>query len=200
MSGLADGVDRLLEGSVFGSFTRLGPLVRRRLERWPSLEGYQLAGRVVVITGATSGLGLTTARALLKLGATVEVVARNPEKAAATCAQLKVDTGSSKVGFVVADSGDLEAVRSAAQELLRRHSAVHVLIHNAGALDDVRHLSPQGLEQTVASQVVGPHLLTTLLLPALRAAAPSRVLWVSSGGNVQRAAGGRTARAPGRSL
>jgi NAD(P)-dependent dehydrogenase (short-subunit alcohol dehydrogenase family) len=66
--------------------------------------------------------------------------------------------------------------------LLQRHPAIHVLIHNAGALDDVRQTSPEGIELTVASQVVGPFLLTGLLLPALKAAAPARVLWVSSGG------------------
>jgi dehydrogenase/reductase SDR family protein 12 len=182
MSALADAIDAALEWSVLGSFTRVGSAVRRRLDHWARLEGPRLAGRVVVLTGATSGLGLEAARTFARLGATVELLARNPRKAEATCAALRHETGHAAIGFTVADTGDLVALRRAAAELLARHRAIDVLIHNAGALDDVRHTSPQGLELTVASQVVGPCLLTALLLPALRAAAPSRVLWVSSGG------------------
>lgn len=178
----ADGVDAALEWSVVGSFTNLGSALRRRLDHWAPLEGRSLAGRVVVMSGATSGLGLEAARAFARMGATVEIIARNASKAEATCAGLRQETGNPKVGFVVADTGDLAALRRAASDLLARYPAIHVLIHNAGALDDQRHTSPQGLELTVASQVVGPFLLTGLLLPALKAGAPSRVLWVSSGG------------------
>ena len=83
---------------------------------------------------------------------------------------------------MIADTGDLVAVRAAAAELTERHRSIDVLIHNAGSLDEHRALSAQGIEHTVASQVVGPFLLTGLLLDALREAAPSRVLWMSSGG------------------
>ena len=182
MSVLADGVDAALEWSVVGSFTRVGAALRRKLDHWVPLDGRDLRGRVVVITGATSGLGLEAARALAGMGATVEVVARSAAKVGATCAELRQASGNPNVGFVIADTGDLAALRRAASELLERHPAIHVLIHNAGALDDVRQTSPQGIELTVASQVVGPFLLTGLLLPALRAGAPARVLWVSSGG------------------
>jgi dehydrogenase/reductase SDR family protein 12 len=182
MSFVADRVDAALEWSVVGSFTRLGSALRRRLDHWEPLQGGRLAGRVIVMTGATSGLGYEAARTLAGLGATVEVIARNAGKAEAACAELRQATGNSSVGFLVADTGDLTALRRAAAELLRRHPAIHVLIHNAGALDDVRQESPEGTELTIASQVVGPFLLTGLLLPALRAGAPARVLWVSSGG------------------
>ena len=182
MSFVADRVDAALEWSVVGSFTRLGSALRRRLNHWAPLDGGRVAGRVMVMTGATSGLGLEAARILAGLGASIEVIARDARKAEATCAGLREATGNPKVAFVVADTGDLVAVRRAAAELLHRHPAIHVLIHNAGALDDVRQESPQGIELTVASQVVGPFLLTGLLLPALRAGAPARVLWVSSGG------------------
>jgi dehydrogenase/reductase SDR family member 12 len=181
-SALADGVDAALEWTIAGSFTRVGSALRRRLERWPALDGVRLDDRVVVITGATSGLGLATARHLAQLGATVELVARDADKAAQVSEQLRRDTGNPDIGVVVADTGDLDAVRGAAAELSRRHAAVHALLHNAGALDATFRRSPQGLEATVASQVVGPSLLTELLRPALRAAAPARVVWVSSGG------------------
>jgi dehydrogenase/reductase SDR family protein 12 len=182
LSVFANGVDAALEWSVVGSFTRLGAAVRERLDHWAPLTERNMRGRVIVITGATSGLGLATAQALAQLGATIEIIARNAEKAASTCAALRRETGNPNLHFVHADSADLAAIRRAAAELMQRHPAIHVLIHNAGALDDVRHLSPEGIELTVASQVVGPFLLTGLLLPALRAGAPSRVLWVSSGG------------------
>ncbi|MFT5359457.1 MAG: dehydrogenase/reductase SDR family protein 12 [Polyangiales bacterium] len=182
MSFFANAVDAALEWSVVGSYTRVGSALRRRLDDWASLEERSLAGRVIVVTGATSGLGLEAARAFAHMGATVEIIARNATKAEATCEELRQETGSSSIGFVVADTGDLAALRSGASELLERHPEIHVLIHNAGALDDVRLTSPQGIELTVASQVVGPFLLTGLLLPALRGGAPARVLWVSSGG------------------
>lgn len=182
MSFVADRVDAALEWSVVGSFTRVGSALRRRLDHWAPLDERSLAGRVVVMTGATSGLGLGAARAFAGMGASVEIIARNAAKAEATCAEIRRATGNPKIGFVVADTGDLAALRRAAADLVERHPAIHVLIHNAGALDDVRQTSPQGIELTVASQVVGPFLLTGLLLPALRAGASARVLWVSSGG------------------
>jgi NAD(P)-dependent dehydrogenase (short-subunit alcohol dehydrogenase family) len=84
--------------------------------------------------------------------------------------------------MVVADMGDLDAVRRAAAEITARHERVDVLAHNAGALFAERQSAPCGVEATVAVQVVGPFLLTSLLLPALRRAEPGRVLTVSSGG------------------
>ena len=175
-------MDAALEWGVVGSFTRLGPALRSRLEGWEPLEGRKLDGRVIVMTGATSWLGLEAARAFARMGATLDVVARDARKAEATCTEIRKSTGNQNVHFVVADTGDLTALRRAARELMKRHGAIDVLIHNAGALDDVRQTSPQGIELTVASQVVGPFLLTGLLLPSLKAGAPSRVLWVSSGG------------------
>ncbi len=182
MTSLADVVDRGLELAIVPSFTRIGYDVRSRLDHWKAVGEYDMTGRVVVITGATSGLGLAAARALVADGATVEVIARDAAKAAAVCERLRGESGSGDVGFVVADTGDLDGIRDAADELIHRHGEIHALIHNAGALDKEYALSPSGIERTAASQVVGPFLLTGLLLPLLRAAQHSRVLWVSSGG------------------
>ena len=180
MSALADVADRMLEVPLAPSFSRIGPMVRSRLEHWTA--DYDIRGRVVAVTGGTSGLGLATARALLDAGATVEIIARNAAKAERTCDELNGTGRSGRAGFVVAEMGDLDAVHAAADLLLERHPRIDVLIHNAGALDQDYVRSRQGTEQTVASQVVGPFLLTGLLVSVLRAAAPSRVLWVSSGG------------------
>jgi NAD(P)-dependent dehydrogenase (short-subunit alcohol dehydrogenase family) len=177
--GVAGFVDAALELAVAPSFTRIGPAVRSRLDHWG--REYELDGRVVVVTGATSGIGLATVRALLAAGATVELVARDAAKAHAVASDLAVDAPG-RVQVVVADTGDLDAVRRAAATLRDRHPRIHGLIHNAGALDVRYGTSPQGIEQTVASQVVGPFLLTAELLPALRAAQPGRVVWMASGG------------------
>lgn len=182
MKRARDAADALLEASVVGSFTRIGSAVRRRLDRWTDLDDKDLTGRVIVVTGATSGLGLATARRVASLGADVVIVARDRARGMQASGEISSATGGPKVDLVIAEMGDLEAVRRAAREILSRHPQVHALVHNAGALDDVRTESPQGIEQTVASQVVGPFLMTELLRPALRASAPSRVIWVSSGG------------------
>jgi NAD(P)-dependent dehydrogenase (short-subunit alcohol dehydrogenase family) len=181
MTKVADVVDRALELTIVPSFTRVGFSVRSRLDHWTPIERYDLERRVMVITGATSGIGLATARALVRDGATVTMIARDGAKARAVCDELNA-AGPGQAGFVTADLSDLETVRAAADELARRHDEIHGLIHNAGALDKDYALSPQGFERTVASQVLGPFLLTGLVQPLLRRATGSRVLWMSSGG------------------
>jgi NAD(P)-dependent dehydrogenase (short-subunit alcohol dehydrogenase family) len=176
---VANVVDQVLEVPVAPSFTRIGPIVRSRLDHWSN--DFDLTGRVAVVTGATSGLGLAATRAFLAAGATVEMVARDAAKADRLAAELR-SGAPGRVGVVVADVGDLDAVRAAGADLLDRHDRIDVLVHNAGALDAEYARSPQGTEQTVASQVVGPFLLTAVLLPALVRARPGRVLWVASGG------------------
>ena len=195
MSWLKNAVDGALEASVVGSFTRIGPWARRKMFHWDDETLPSLAGRTVVISGATSGLGTVCARALFELGASIEVIARNPKKAAALCEEIRstrADGNTATIDCVVADTGDLNAMRAAAATLAARHPAIDTLIHNAGALDDTFQLSPDGIEQTLASHMIGPWLLTRLLLPQLQAAGrrtktsalpePARILWVSSGG------------------
>jgi dehydrogenase/reductase SDR family protein 12 len=173
-------VDGGLELSVVGSFTRVGPAVRRRLWTWEPLEAHRLDGRVAVVTGATSGLGRAAAERLAGLGATVVMLVRDTARGEGVAAGVRQATGSA-VEVVRADLGDLDSVREAAAEV-RRHPCIDILVHNAGALNADRRLSAQGIEETVATHVVGPLLLTELCLPQLVAAAPSRVIVVTSGG------------------
>ncbi|HPH70017.1 MAG TPA: SDR family NAD(P)-dependent oxidoreductase, partial [Kofleriaceae bacterium] len=184
---MRNAVDAVLEASVVGSFTKLGPWVRRRLYHWDAEPVATMQGRTVVISGATSGLGRECARALVRAGASLDIIARNASKAAELRAELQpLASAGASIDVVIADTGDLPAMRAAAATLASRHATIDVLIHNAGALDATFGLSPDGIEQTLASHVIGPLAMTELLVPQLRAAgtlaSPARLLWVSSGG------------------
>ncbi len=172
-------VDKLLESTVIGSFSRVGYATRSRLESW--IDPPSMAGQRVLITGATSGIGFEAAARLAGLGAGVTFVARDESRARSTVSALKSHSKNGNIEFLVGDTGDLAAMRRVA-ETVAEHGALDVLIHNAGAISATRTLSPQGYEATVAAQLLGPFHLTRLLLPALTAARPGRVLTVSSGG------------------
>jgi dehydrogenase/reductase SDR family member 12 len=175
-------LDAMLEAPVVTSFTRLGYDARSRLAKWKPLDGYDLTGRTVLVTGASSGLGLVAVRQLARCGAAVVLLGRDEAKTTKVRDEIAARTGNEALSVVIADMGDLSAVRAAAAQIIERHSVLDVLVHNAGALSATRQLSPQGIEQTVASQVVGPFLLTSLLLPLLTSSAPARVITMSSGG------------------
>ena len=177
-----DVADALIEAPIVTSFTRFGYEARRRLAGWTPLDAYDLTGRVVVITGATSGLGYAAAGQLARCSATLVLVGRTDERNERAVAELTASTGNHSITQVAADMGDLDQVRHLAERVLADHDRLDVLIHNAGALDPERCVAPDGTEATVASQVVGPFLLTGLLLDRLAASAPSRVLTMSSGG------------------
>ena len=180
--GFSSVADAVLEAPVVTSFTKLGYEARRRLEDWTSLDDYDLTGRVVVVTGATSGLGRAAATQLARCGATLVLVGRNADRNQGVVDEMIAQTGNEAISQVAADMGDYDQVRALAKRILADHDRLDVLIHNAGALTADRRDAPDGTEATVASQVVGPFLLTSLLLDRLAESAPSRVLTMSSGG------------------
>lgn len=170
-----------LDATVVPGFSRVGYLLRAQLGRWSPVTDMNLSGRVVVITGPTSGLGAATARMLAATGAQLVLVARNQHKCDAFAAELRDVSSQCNPVVVIAEMGDLSSVASAARQIREQFSRVDVLVHNAGALLKERSVSAQGIEQTIASHVVGPHLMTTMLRDVLRAA-NGRVVTVSSGG------------------
>ena len=174
-------VDAVLEATVVGSFSRIGPEVRRRLARWEDPPA--AAGRQMVVTGATSGLGLSAATELARLGASVCLVGRDPGRTDSARERVSATAAvGARVTTELADLGDLDQVAALADRLSARLDRLDVLVHNAGALLRTRRTSPQGTEATVTVHLLAPYLLTERLLPRLAASAPSRVITMTSGG------------------
>lgn len=173
-------VSRAMDATVVPGFSRIGYAVRSRLGEWPDVSTFDLSGKTIVVTGPTSGIGEQVVRMLAATGAQLVLVARDATKCARTVDMLR-PMCSVEPESVICDMGDLAAVRNAAREIAERHAMLHALIHNAGALFTDREESPQGIEATVASHVLGPHLMTAALMDVLRTG-NGRVITVSSGG------------------
>jgi NAD(P)-dependent dehydrogenase (short-subunit alcohol dehydrogenase family) len=139
-----------------------------------------MAGKVCLITGATSGIGQATARALAERGATVVVLSRNPERCEASARAIREQTGNPAVVPLAADLSVQAEVRRAAREFLERFPRLDVLVNNAGAAYVKRRESADGIEMTWALNHLGYFLLTNLLLDTLTRSAPARVVSVSS--------------------
>jgi NAD(P)-dependent dehydrogenase (short-subunit alcohol dehydrogenase family) len=176
---LAQAVDSFAEATVAPSFSRVGIALRRRLEAWDELP--TMAGRVVVVTGATSGIGLAAATALAALGATVHLVGRDANRARQARAAVEA-AGPGPVRVDLVDMADPGAVAAFATRLSERYEHLDALIHNAGALTRPYQVTPAGVEVTVATHVLGPYVLTAKLAPLLRRNPGAIIVTVSSGG------------------
>lgn len=175
-------IDAALEGPVVPSFTKIGYGVRSRLYDWTPLDTYDLTDETIVLTGGTSGLGRAAANELASLGATLVLVARDPDKTERARQEIEIAYETDRVSSVIADLSDLDDVRKASEQILGDHDQVHALIHNAGALFNERRATADGTEMTTQLMVAAPFLMTAMLVPPLRAAAPGRVITMSSGG------------------
>lgn len=136
-------------------------------------------GKTVLITGGTSGIGLETARALARLGGRVIVTGRDRGRAEAALTDLRASGGN--VVFMPLDLERMADVRRFAAELLSAEARLDVLINNAGAGYPTRKVTVEGNEASLATNHLGPFLLTQLLLPRLRQSARARIVNVSSG-------------------
>ncbi len=171
--------DSILDRSILFSFDR-GGFRRHRLGFRPEDLEVDLGGRSFLVTGANSGLGKATAQALAALGAKVWLLCRSAERGRQARDEIRHATGNPKVYLETVDLADQGSIRRLAKRFTDRR--VDVLIHNAGLLPAERQTTPDGLELTFAVHVVGPLLLTRLLLPRLLRSPDARVLLVSSGG------------------
>jgi NAD(P)-dependent dehydrogenase (short-subunit alcohol dehydrogenase family) len=142
---------------------------------------------VILVTGSTDGLGKSTARDLAAAGATVLLHGRDPERGEAAVREIREETGNVRLHYYVADFSSLEEVRWLAGEITDDHDRLDVLVNNAGIGagrhgETGRDSSRDGYELRFAVNYLAPFLLTRLLLPLVRRAAPSRIVNVASAG------------------
>ena len=142
-----------------------------------------IAGKVCIVTGANSGIGLVTSRQLAILGATVVMVCRDRRKGEKALEETRRRSGSGSVELMFCDMGSLASVRSLAAEFEKKHDALHVLVNNAGLANVRRSVTSDGFETTLQVNYLAPFLLTNLLLGLLKRSAPARIVNVSSIGH-----------------
>lgn len=141
-----------------------------------------VAGKRVVITGATGGIGLAAAVELGRRGARLSIVARSAQRADLAVARIRLEAGRDAEPEVLsADLASQASIRQLAGEILARHPRVEVLINNAGAINRTRSLTVDGIELTWAVNHLAPFLLTNLLLDRIRGSVPARIITTSSG-------------------
>src|SRR3981081_152175 len=140
-----------------------------------------VSGKRVVITGATSGIGLAAAKQLAARNADLTIVARSPERAAEAAVQTALASPRNATPDVlIADLAAQSDVRRVAQEIAARYPRLDVLINNAGAMYTNRQLTADGVELTWAVNHLAPFALTIQLLNLLKASAPARIITTAS--------------------
>jgi len=148
--------------------------------RWTAAAMPDLAGRIALVTGANSGLGLESARALAAKGAMVVLACRSLAKAEQARQQLLADAPA-QINVLELDLADLSSVARAAAELAERYQQIDLLLNNAGVMAPPRTLTAQGFELQFGVNHLGHYALTRLLLPLLRASTSPRAVQVTSG-------------------
>jgi dehydrogenase/reductase SDR family protein 12 len=169
----------ILDASVIESFDLHG--FERHAQSFQTADtNVDLTGKIALVTGANSGIGFALSMQLAQRGATVYLLCRNPDRAQEAVEQIVSVTKSETVFWHPMDLSDLEHVRDNAQTLLQRldGQSIDVFVQNAGVLPLEEWRSPQGFEMTLATNLLGHHLLTRLLESQLN----GRMVLVSSGG------------------
>ena len=174
----AAALDWAMDKSLVLGYTKIGPAVRRAW--WPQDPAPgALVGRHVLVTGASGGLGLATARGLARLGAVVHITGRDAARLDDARSRLLDEQPLAEVTVQVADVSDLTATAEFARRFVADVPRLHAVVHNAGVMPPRRTVTPEGHELTLATHVLGPHVLTHGLREAL---AGGRVVLVTSGG------------------
>lgn len=144
----------------------------------------RMDGKIVLITGATNGIGQITAQALAQRGATVVIVGRDTSRTERAAQEIKRQAPDSAVHTLLADLSSQAQVRRLAEEFQTRFPRLDVLVNNAGAVFAKRQISVDGIEMTLALNHLAPFLLTNLLLDTLKASDHARVVTVASAAHV----------------
>ena len=144
---------------------------------------WDIRGKTVLLTGATSGIGLEASVALARQGARVVMVGRNEAKTVAAVADVAARSGSKEVSYLLADFSSQASVRALADAVRSRVDRLDVLVNNAGGVNKARQVTVDGIEATFAVNHLGYFLLTNLLLDLVVKSAPARVVTVASVGH-----------------
>ncbi|CAG8784341.1 21460_t:CDS:2 [Cetraspora pellucida] len=142
-----------------------------------------LSGKVAIVTGGNTGIGIVTARELARKNAHVFVASRNKERGESAVELIKKDTNKDSVEFLQLDLTSLNAVKHAAETFLARKLPLHILVNNAGIMATPFEQTQDGIQDQFGVNHIGHFLFTLLLLPTIKASAPSRIVNVSSYGH-----------------
>jgi NAD(P)-dependent dehydrogenase (short-subunit alcohol dehydrogenase family) len=143
-------------------------------------EKENMSEKICLVTGANSGIGKVTAKALAAGGASVIMVCRNHDKGETARAEIVRETRNENVDLMIADFSDLGQIRRLAADVKAKYSRMHALVNNAGAYNNERKLIAGGYEATFAVNHLGYFLLTVELLEPLKSSAPARIVNVAS--------------------
>jgi NAD(P)-dependent dehydrogenase (short-subunit alcohol dehydrogenase family) len=177
---LSRAVDTVMDRTLVLGYTTIGLAVRKALPGWPEdPPPGALAGRHVLVTGASSGLGIATVEGLVDLGAVVHMLVRDEAKGAGVADRIRAQHPGAELRLWRCDVGDLDDVRRFAADFAAEVPELHAIVHNAGVMPPERTESAQGHELSMAVHVLGPVVMTEALRGPL---AGGRVVLVSSGG------------------
>ena len=140
----------------------------------------EMAGKICIVTGATSGIGKATALGLARKGATVVLICRNLSKAVTAACEIRALARNSAIDILVADLSSQHHIRAAAAAFIKKYQRLDVLINNAGAMFPNRSESAEGIEMTLAVNHLAPFLLTNLLIEPMQSAGAARIINVNS--------------------
>jgi retinol dehydrogenase-14 len=145
----------------------------------------RISGKTVLVTGATSGIGLEASAKLAGMGAELVLVGRDRTRGEAAVAAVKRRSGSRAVTLMRCDFTSLTRIRALAADVVTSRPKLHILVNNAGSVSARRAVTEDGIERTFAVNHLAPFLLTNLLLDLLRRSAPARVVTVASAAHRQ---------------
>jgi len=145
------------------------------------MEENALKNKIVLITGATSGIGKETALGLAELGATIVFTTRDNLKGEKTRNELIAAINNENIDMLKCDLASFESIKNCCKEFKSKYDMLHVLINNAGVWDFKRRESKDGIENIFATNYLAPFLMTNLLLDVLKKSSPSRIINVTSG-------------------
>lgn len=150
------------------------------MAKWTTDDMPDLAGRLAVVTGANSGLGLAATKALASKGATVVMACRDPARAEAAAGSVRADVPGARLELRALDLASLASIAAFADEVTKAHPAIDLLMNNAGVMALPKAQTKDGFEMQLGTNHLGHFALTLRLLPALEASAAPRVVVVAS--------------------